>query len=148
MINILLSTVLMISVFIRSSIFYTMIHQLISLHQQLLTRNITVGLMEWKCQLLTQRVGAKEKFSIALLIKLSNLSWSNGFSMNSKAPCCNDLTAISIFACPEIIITGVSLFLDLICESSSIPSLSPLSNLTSRIATSGNFLSISASAWL
>ena len=49
---------------------------------------------------------------------------------------------------PVIIITGTSLFLDLICESNSIPSLSPLSNLTSRIATSGIFLSISLSAWL
>ena len=47
---------------------------------------------------------------------------------------------------PVIIITGTSLFLDFICDSNSIPSLSPLSNLTSRIATSGIFLSISASA--
>ena len=37
---------------------------------------------------------------------------------------------------------------DFIYERSSIPSLSPLSNLTSKIATSGNFLSISARAWL
>ena len=33
-----------------------------------------------------------------------------------------------------------------ICDKSSIPSLSPLSNLTSSMATSGNFLSISARA--
>ena len=47
---------------------------------------------------------------------------------------------------PVIIITGTSLFFDLMCESSSIPSLSPLSNLTSKIATSGIFLSISFKA--
>ena len=49
---------------------------------------------------------------------------------------------------PVIIITGTSLFLDFIWDNNSIPSLSPLSSLTSIIATSGNFLSISASAWL
>ena len=54
-----------------------------------------------------------------------------------------ELTAISILACPVIIITGTSLFLDLIWDNSSIPSLSPLSNFTSKIATSGIFLSIS-----
>ena len=47
---------------------------------------------------------------------------------------------------PVIIITGTSLFLDFMCESNSIPSLSPLSNLTSNIATSGIFLSISDKA--
>ena len=49
---------------------------------------------------------------------------------------------------PVIIITGTSLFLDLIWVNDSIPSLSPLSNFTSRIATSGIFLSISFNAWL
>ena len=47
---------------------------------------------------------------------------------------------------PVIIITGTSLFLDLMCVSNSIPSLSPLSSLTSNIATSGIFLSISVKA--
>ena len=58
----------------------------------------------------------------------------------------SEFTAISIFAWPVIIITGTSLFLDLICDNNSIPSLSPLSNLTSKIATSGIFLSISDNA--
>ena len=49
---------------------------------------------------------------------------------------------------PVIIITGIFLSLILICDNNSNPSLSPLSNLTSMMATSGNFLSISASAWL
>ena len=48
---------------------------------------------------------------------------------------------------PVIIITGTSLSFDLICDNNSIPSLSPLSNLTSKIATSGSFLSISDNAW-
>ena len=47
---------------------------------------------------------------------------------------------------PVIIITGTSLFFDLIWDNNSIPSLSPLSNLTSKIATSGIFLSISLKA--
>ena len=46
------------------------------------------------------------------------------------------------------VITGTSLSFDLMCDNNSIPSLSPLSNLTSSIATSGSFLSISDSAWL
>ena len=49
---------------------------------------------------------------------------------------------------PVIIITGTSLFLDLMWDNNSIPSLSPLSNLTSSIATSGNLISISFKAWL
>ena len=49
---------------------------------------------------------------------------------------------------PVIIITGIFLSLVLICDKSSRPSLSPLSNLTSIIATSGSFLSISFKAWL
>ena len=49
---------------------------------------------------------------------------------------------------PVIIITGTSLFLDFMWVNNSIPSLSPLSNFTSKIATSGNFLSISFNAWL
>ena len=65
---------------------------------------------------------------------------------DSNAPFFNDLIAISMFACPEIIKTGISLFLDFICDNNSIPSLSPLSNLTSNIATSGNLLSISFKA--
>ena len=38
----------------------------------------------------------------------------DGFSINSKAPSCRDFTAISMFACPDIIITGTSLSLVLI----------------------------------
>ena len=49
---------------------------------------------------------------------------------------------------PVIIITGIFLSLVLMCNKSSRPSLSPLSNLTSIIATSGSFLSISFKAWL
>ena len=49
---------------------------------------------------------------------------------------------------PVIIITGIFLSLVLMCDKSSRPSLSPLSNLTSIIATSGSFLSISFKAWL
>ena len=49
---------------------------------------------------------------------------------------------------PVIIITGIFLSIVLICDKSSRPSLSPLSNLTSIIATSGSFLSISLKAWL
>ena len=52
----------------------------------------------------------KLKFSTALLIKFINLVWSKGFWINSNAPDFNDLTAISILAWPEIIITGISLF--------------------------------------
>ena len=48
---------------------------------------------------------------------------------------------------PVIIITGTSLSLDFICDNNSIPSLSPLSNLTSIIAISGSFLFISSIAW-
>ena len=47
---------------------------------------------------------------------------------------------------PVIIITGIFLSLVLICDKSSRPSLSPLSSLTSIIATSGSFLSISFKA--
>ena len=47
---------------------------------------------------------------MALLTKLSNLSLSKGFWTNSKAPDFNELTAISILACPDIIITGMSMF--------------------------------------
>ena len=47
---------------------------------------------------------------------------------------------------PVIIITGIFLSLVLMCDKSSRPSLSPLSNLTSIIATSGSFLSISLKA--
>ena len=47
---------------------------------------------------------------------------------------------------PVIIITGTSLFFDLMCVSNSIPSLSPLSSFTSNIATLGSFLSISVRA--
>ena len=47
---------------------------------------------------------------------------------------------------PVIIITGTSLFFDFIWDNNSIPSLSPLSNFTSKIATSGIFLSISDNA--
>ena len=90
----------------------------------------------------------KLKFSTARLIKFNNLFLSNGFWINSKAPDLREFTAISIFAWPDIIITGISLFFFLIWSRSWIPSLSPLSNLTSMIATSGNFLSISESAWL
>ena len=88
------------------------------------------------------------KFSTALFTKLSNLSLSKGFCINSKAPDFKELTAISIFAWPEIMITGISLYFCLIWSKSWIPSLSPLSNLTSMIATSGSFLSISVNAWL
>ena len=56
------------------------------------------------------------------------------------------LIAISTFACPVIIITGIFLSLVLMCDKSSRPSLSPLSSLTSIIATSGSFLSISFKA--
>ena len=49
---------------------------------------------------------------------------------------------------PVIIITGTSLSLDFIWDNNSNPSLSPLSNFTSKIATSGIFLSISDRAWL
>ena len=47
---------------------------------------------------------------------------------------------------PVIIMTGTSLFFNFMWESNSIPSLSPLSSFTSKIATSGIFLSISVSA--
>ena len=87
-------------------------------------------------------------FSDALFTKFTNLSLSKGFCMNSKAPDLSDLIAISILAWPEIIITGISLFLFLMCVSNSIPSFSLLSNFTSIIAISGNFLSISVNAWL
>ena len=49
---------------------------------------------------------------------------------------------------PVIIITGISLSFFFIWDNNSKPSLSPLSNLTSIIATSGSFLSISLKAWL
>ena len=49
---------------------------------------------------------------------------------------------------PVIIITGILMFFVLMWDNSSKPSLSPLSNLTSMMATSGSFLSISFSAWL
>ena len=49
---------------------------------------------------------------------------------------------------PVIMITGISLSLVFIWDNNSKPSLSPLSNLTSIIATSGSFLSISFNAWL
>ena len=49
---------------------------------------------------------------------------------------------------PVIIITGTLLSLDFMWDKSWIPSLSPLSNFTSKIATSGIFLSISLKAWL
>ena len=81
-------------------------------------------------------------------MKFISLSWSKGFWINSNAPDLRDLTAISILALPDIIITGISLFFFFMWERSSIPSLSPLSNFTSIIATSGNFLSISVRAWL
>ena len=81
-------------------------------------------------------------------MKFNNLSWLNGFSINSKAPALRALIAISTFAWPVIMITGIFLSFVLMWDNSSKPSLSPLSNLTSIIATSGSFLSISFKAWL
>ena len=43
-------------------------------------------------------------------MKFINLSLSKGFCINSKAPDFKDFIAISMSACPEIIITGISSF--------------------------------------
>ena len=89
----------------------------------------------------------KEEVSIALLTKFINLSLLKGFSKNSNAPSFIESTAILIFACPDIIITGTSVSTDLINFNTSIPSLFFSSNKTSNMTRSGNFFLISDRAF-
>ena len=73
--------------------------------------------------------------SSALFVTISTFSSDRGFSRKSYAPSFVALTASSMFPCPEIIITGMSLSISLNFDSVSMPSIS--GSQTSRSIRSG-----------
>ena len=78
----------------------------------------------WLMRCLSSLVSAMRALrSVAFLITTSRRLRSSGFSIKSYAPFLIASTAVSTVPCPEIITTATSIFLAMISDSTSSPSI-------------------------